>query len=104
MKWHRQFEDTGSSVLILRLDFGAFEAPSCPVNPTFWSSGKAQERQKDPEGRVGSVPEGTELAEMPRQSAVGTECSAFVKIVSFQCTKQGFAGFVHPKIVALSLR
>ena len=85
MKWHRQFWDTGSPVLILRLDFGAFEAPSCPVNPTFWSSGKAQERQKDPEGRVGNVPEGTEPAEMPRRSGEGTEVGAFAEIVVFLC-------------------
>ena len=65
-KWHRQFWDTGLSVLGLRLDFGTVEAASCPVNPTFCSSGKAQERQEDPEGRVGNVPEGTESAEMPR--------------------------------------
>ena len=82
---HRQFWRTGSSVLILRLDFGAFEAPSCAVIPTFWSSGKVQKRQKDPGGRAGNVPEGTESAEMPRRSGVRTEVGAFAKIVVFLC-------------------
>ena len=101
---HCQFWRIGSAVLGLRLDFGAFEAPCCPVNPTFWSSGKAQERQKEPEGRVGNVPEGTEPAEMSRRSDVGAECGAFAKIVVFLRKKLGLDDFGHPRIVALSLR
>ena len=81
-KWYRQFLGTGSSVLGLRLDFDAFEAPSYTVNPTFWSSGKVQERQKDPEGRLGNVPEGTKPAELlaevaPEQNSARMRKSAY---------------------------
>ena len=78
--------------------FGGLEALKRPVKPTFWGS------WKDPEGRVGCVPEGTELAEMPRQSGVGTEFGAFAEIVVFLYKKQGFGGFGHPRIVAFGLR
>ena len=101
---HRQFWDTASSVLHLGLNFGAVQAPSCPVNPTFWNSGKAEERQKDTEGRVGNVPEGTELAEMPRRSGVGTEFGVLAKIAVFFHKKHGFESFRHPRIVALGPR
>ena len=101
MRRHRQFWGTGSAVLGLRLDFGAFETPSCLVNPTFWSSGTAQKRQKYPDGRVGNVPEGAEPAEMPRRSGVEADCGAFAKIVVFLYTKQGFGGLGHPRNVAV---
>ena len=102
MRRYCQFWDTGSTVLGLRLFFGPFEAPSCLVNLTFWSSGEAQVRQKGPE--VENVPEGTEPAEMPRLSCVGTEFAAFAEIVVFLCKKQGFGGLGLPRIVALRLR
>ena len=74
------------------------------MNPTFWGSGKAQEREKEPEGRVGNVLEGTEPAEMPLQSGVGTEFGAFAKIVVLLRKKQGFGSLGLPRIVALRLR